>query len=420
MGRIINRWTGRVVVAGLLLTAASVAGGQEGPAVWPQWRGPTRDCKVGGPKWPESLQGDRLQLLWRVKLGPGYPGPIVAADRVFVAETRDKKDEVVRALDRKTGKELWTAEWAGALSVPFFAKANGDWIRSTPAHDGKNLYVAGMRDVLVCLDGQTGKVRWRFDFVKELGTKLPDFGFVCSPLLDDKAVYVQAGAALVKLDRQSGKLLWRVLEENEGMMSSAFSSPVFATLGGKRQVLVQTRQKLAGVDPESGAVLWTQPVPSFRGMNILTPLAHDGGVFTSSYGGKAFLFRPAVKDGRFDVETAWTNKAQAYMTSPVVVGGHAYLLLKNQRFACIELKTGRECWTTAEGFGQYWSMAVQGDRILALDERGELLLLRANPERFELLDRRKISDAPAWGHLAVCGDEIFVRELNAIAAYRWK
>lgn len=37
----------------------------------------------------------------------GYPGPIVSTDKVFVAGTVDKEREVVRALDRQTGRELW-------------------------------------------------------------------------------------------------------------------------------------------------------------------------------------------------------------------------------------------------------------------------------------------------------------------------
>ncbi len=57
---------------------------------------------------------------------------------------------------------------------------------------------------------------------------------------------------------------------------------------------------------------------------------------------------------------------------------------------------------------------------MALDERGELLLIRATPEKFDLLDSRKISDEETWGHLAVEGDEVFVRELNGISAYWWR
>ena len=100
-------------------------------------------------------------------LGPSYSGPVVVGDRVFITQTVDKKTEVVTAHDRKTGKELWRASWEGSITVPFFAAKNGSWIRSTPAFDGKTLYAAGIKDLLVALDGQTGKELWRFDFVKE-------------------------------------------------------------------------------------------------------------------------------------------------------------------------------------------------------------------------------------------------------------
>ena len=53
---------------------------------------------------------------------------------------------MVSALDRRTGKERWRAEWKGAMTVPFFAAANGSWIRATPAYDGDSLYVARLRN----------------------------------------------------------------------------------------------------------------------------------------------------------------------------------------------------------------------------------------------------------------------------------
>ncbi len=145
---------------------------------WPQWRGPARNGQFSGPSWPTKLDTNHLHKTWEVKLGPSYSGPVVTGQRVFTTETRDKKLEVVRAFDRQSGKALWQVEWPGALSVPFFAKANGDWIRATPACDGDSLFVAGIRDVLVCLDVRDGRERWRVDFVKEFDAPLPDFGFV--------------------------------------------------------------------------------------------------------------------------------------------------------------------------------------------------------------------------------------------------
>ncbi len=390
-------------------------------AEWSQWRGPQRDGQVaGGRVWPSGLGTNQLKEIWRVEVGPSYSGPIVSADRVFTTETRDEKFEVVRALDRSTGNELWISEWEGALKVPFFAKSNGSWIRSTPAIDGDRLYVAGMREVLVCINARDGSEIWRKDFVNELKTPLPDFGFVCSPLVDGPAVFVQAGAGLAKLDKLTGEILWRSSEDNGGMWDSAFSSPIIAELGGIRQLVVQTREKLIGVNIDSGSIMWEQPVQAFRGMNILTPVVHGDIVLTSAYGGKTIGFKVDFRGDAFVVEEVWRHKAQGYMSTPVVINGIAYEHLKSQRLMAIDLNSGQEYWTSNQSFGKYMSLVANGDQILALDQRGELLLLHANTEKLTIIDQRKLTDAETWAHLAVADDEIFVRELNGLVAYRWR
>ncbi len=387
--------------------------------IWNQWRGPRRDGQFKGPLWPDRLSDGSLKLLWRVSLDPSYSGPIVSEDTVFTTATINKESELVVALDRNTGKQRWHAQWKGAITVPFFAATNGSWIRATPAYDGQSLFVAGMRDLLVCLDAKSGKERWRVDFVAKFGSPLPAFGFVSSPLVDADAVYVQAGAATVKLRKATGEVVWRTLQNNDAMMGSAFSSPLLATLAGRRQLLVQTRQELAGVDPATGKVLWSRIVPSFRGMNILTPVVFGDTVFTSSYQNKSWLFKILRDNDRYAIVEQWSNNAQGYMSTPVVVDGHAYMHMQNQRFTCIDLKTGARTWTS-QSLGKYCSLVAQGDRILALDQRGILLLFKANPKSFELLDEKKISDDETWAHLAVSGKELFVRELHALAAYRWE
>ncbi|MDX2032538.1 MAG: PQQ-binding-like beta-propeller repeat protein [Blastocatellia bacterium] len=388
---------------------------------WGQWRGPMRDGKVGGPAWPERLSAEQLELMWKAPAGLSYSGPIVSENAVFVTETKDKSIEIVHAFDRATGRELWKVEWQGAISVPFFAKKNGDWIRSTPAYDGKSLFVAGMRDVLVSLDAKTGREQWRVDFVKELKSPVPEFGFICSPLVDGDVLYVQAGNAVVKLDKATGRVIWQALKNPEGIMTAgAFSSPVLAEVAGKRQLLVQTREKLAGIDPATGEVLWLQDVPNFRGMNILTPVVFGDTIFTSSYQNKSWLYKVTRTGERFSVQQVWENTAQGYMSTPVVIDGYAYLHLGNQRVTCVDLKTGERTWTSTQRFGKYWSMVAQGDRILALDEEGKLLMIRANPKAFEVIDERVVSDPEAWAHLALCDDQVFVRDLNTLHVYRWR
>jgi hypothetical protein len=106
------------------------------------------------------------------------------------------------------------------------------------------------------------------------------------------------------------------------------------------------------------------------------------------------------------------------MSTPLLIDGHAYLHLRNQRAACIRLSDGEITWIS-QPYGRYWSMVGQERRILALDERGELLLLQANPEEFQVVDSRKIAEDETWAHLAVVGDLIIIRELKALAVYRW-
>ncbi len=386
-------------------------------AGWTQFRGPERTGAAPGAPWPENFKG--LQQSWQVKLDKGYPGPIVDAARVYVAETATAETEIVRALDRKTGKELWRASWPGKHSVPFFAKKNGDWIRATPAFDGQTLYVAGMEEVLVALDAVTGKEKWRVDFPKQFKVAKPDFGFSSSPLLDGDSLIVQAANSVIRLNKKTGATEWRVLAREADIMDSgAFSSPVMAMLNGRRQLLIQSRTNLFGLDPATGAVLWSQEVPHYRGMNILMPTAWGNKVFTSSYRMDSYMFEISGNGAKLESKEVWRNKAKGYMSTPIVLDGYAYLHLANQRFTCIDLRNGETKWTT-EPYGQYWSMAVRDGKILALDERGQLLLIKASPEKFELLDTREISNSPTWAHIAVAGNELFIRELNAVTAYRW-
>ena len=160
----------------------------------------------------------------------------------------------------------------------------------------------------------------------------------------------------------------------------------------------------------------------------IVAVKQDDGVFVSQYRNGSFFFavdRMARLDedsddlGRFSVDTVWTNKGSGYMSSPVVIGDHVYQHLGNGRLSSIDLRTGEENWRT-RSMGEYWSMVYQGDRILSLDAEGTLRLMRANPESFDLIDEVEVAEQSTWGHLAVSGDGLFVRELEAISVYRWK
>ena len=389
---------------------------------WSQWRGPNRDGSIASAEWPSSLGEEALHEQWSASLAEGYASPVLTDDKVFTVGTRDKKEEVIRAFDRKTGKQLWEHVSPGAMKVPFFANKNGSWARSTPATDGDFLYVLSMVDVMSCLDVDSGEVKWQDDFKEREGTELPSFGGVSSPLIDGEFVYIQGGSAAAKLNRDSSENVWRALEDRRAMFGSAFSSPVIATLHGVRQIVVQTRSTLGGIDPESGEVLWSTPVEAFRGMNILTPVISGNRVFTATYGGGSFLFE-IEKTGEGDAmfpKLKWRQKKiEGYMSSAVIVGGHIYHHARNKKLYCLDLETGEPAWISDRKIGDYCSMVVNGDRVLALNQDGTLVLFEASPEAFTIVDERKVSDESTWAHLAVSGDQVFVRGLKQLTAFGW-
>jgi outer membrane protein assembly factor BamB len=383
------------------------------PDVWLNWRGPSRDGVLPGAKWPDSLDESQLRLIWSQPFSDSYSGPLVTESSVFTTETVDGSERVT-CLDRITGEIRWSKEWKGAMTVPFFAARNGSWIRSTPATDGETLFVGGIRDVLVALNCKSGEELWRIDFAEKSG-KVPDFGMVCSPLIDGDYLYVQAGKGLHKIYKSNGSIAWSSLVDDGNIMSSgAFSSPVIATISDRRQLLVQTRTFLAGVDLESGSPLWKYEVAAFRGMNILTPTVWDNGIFTSSYGGRSLLLD--VANG--NTETRWENKLEGYMSSPIVINQYVYMHLRNKRFACIDMSTGKEAWITRP-YGEYWSMVSNGEKILALDQTGKLRLIAHDPKEFQLLDERKVSDEEAWAHVAVAGSNVVIRTQKSLQMYEW-
>ena len=385
--------------------------------VWTQWRGPERDGKLVSGKLPSSFS-DSIELAWDKNLSHSYSGPIIYDGLIFTTESVDQKYEKVTAYQVDSGEEQWSVQWEGYMGVPFFAAANGDWIRSTPAVSDQGLVVVGMRDLMVCLDHRTGEKKWSVDFPSQFGSPLPMFGASCSPLIDGDAVYMQTGGATVKLSMKDGSEIWQTLHNANSSSPGAFSSPIIATICNQRQLLVQTRLALCGVDLESGNVLWKQPIEAFRGMNILTPLVIGNRVFTSAHSGKAQMFEISVDQENRSVQEVWQQKHQAYMSSPVAVGNQIFLHLKNKRFVLLDAQNGQEIYTSSP-VAQYTSMVTDGEHVLALTNDGRLLLIDAKADRFTKADEISVAN-DSWAHVAVTSQFLAVRDLRQLKVFRRK
>ncbi|MBT3635870.1 MAG: PQQ-like beta-propeller repeat protein, partial [Opitutae bacterium] len=216
---------------------------------WPGWRGEERNdlSKETGllQAWPEGGP----ENLWVIKLGGlGYSGFSIANDHLFTLGAFGKEEKLL-AFNASTGKKAWELTTGELLTNNW-----GDGPRMTPSVSNGLVYALGGRGNLVCADAKTGKQQWKVHLVKDLGGKVPGWGYTESVLIDQGRVICTPGGsngALAALDAKSGEVLWRSKEFTDG---AQYSSPIVIESHGKRQYVQLVMKNLVGVEAKTGGV----------------------------------------------------------------------------------------------------------------------------------------------------------------------
>lgn len=423
----------RELLCSLLAASTTQVGWSED---WPAWRGPRGDGSWQAPRLPERWPDKGLRILWRCRLGSGYAGISAWQGRVFTldfvpaADSNRPKDnqrqtEVLRGYERvlcyaaADGRLLWQHQYP-VVYGPMGGYANGP--RTTPvvSADGK-LYTLGAVGHLLCLNIHNGKVIWSIDTVEQLDAQMPEWGFAGTPVLDGDRLLVHLGArpggCLVAFNRHSGKELWRALDDPTG-----YCNPViFATPAGRLLVL-WTPKHIHGLDADTGRPLWKVPYPVTYGVSIATPLLRENVLVVSGYweGTKAIRVGPRLEDQQL----LWTDNRhlRALMAQPLYQDGYGYLLDKDFGLTCFEWKSGKKLWDddnqlTPRGRNPHASIVWlnEGNRALALNAVGELVLLRLHPRGYEETSRTKVLTQRVWGHPAFADRFMFAKTDGAEA-----
>ena len=77
---------------------------------WPQFLGPQRNGATSGTNLAATWPKEGPPALWQHPVGQGFAGPVVSGGKL-IAFHRLGDREIVTALDAKTGKGLWKAEY---------------------------------------------------------------------------------------------------------------------------------------------------------------------------------------------------------------------------------------------------------------------------------------------------------------------
>jgi outer membrane protein assembly factor BamB len=422
---------------------------------WPQWLGPQRDGVWRETGIIDKFPAEGASIRWRTPIGGGYSGPAVAGGRVYITDRqlpmgvknpsnafgRDAVPgtERVLCLDEKTGKVLWKHEYNCSYQVSYPAGP-----RTTPVVSGGKVYTLGAMGDLLCLDITNGKVLWSKNFPRDYKVPVPVWGFSASPLLDgDRLICLVGGqgSVAVAFHKDTGKEMWRALSAKE----PGYAPPMIFEVARKRQLIIWHPESVNALDPETGKVYWSQPFGSQKigpgrtmlkaALSIPTPrLLGDLLFVTAFYDGPLMLKLDTDKPG---AAVLWQGKSHSeapdqtdglhsIISTPVLKDGYIYGVCSYGELRCLDARTGQRIWATRQPTGGQelrWANAFltpQGDRFILFNERGDLIIAKLSPKRYEEISRVNIlrptntMAGPAgrrviWSHPAFADRCVFAR-----------
>jgi outer membrane protein assembly factor BamB len=401
---------------------------------WPQWMGPNRDDRCAETGIVRALPPGGPKVLWRTPIHGGYAGPAVVNGRVYVADFETPGDttgnpgqrsnldgkERVLCLDAKTGREIWKHEHPCTYRISYPAGP-----RCTPTVSGGKVYMLGAEGDLTCLNAADGKLVWTKSLKDEYKIPAPMWGFTGHPLIDgDKLICLVGGdgTTLVAFDKNTGKELWRSLSSKE----PGYCPPEIITAGGTRQLIIWTAESINSVNPETGKPYWSIDLEPSYGMAIMSPRHAGNSLFAGGIGFKSAMLKLATDKPA--AEIAWNGTKETSVcpvnSTPIIEDGIIYGVDQPGQLRAVRLATGERLWeTTAPTTGEKPAnsgtafLTKNGDRYFIFNEKGELVIVKLSPEKYEEISRAKILEPTAnvfgrkvvWSHPAYANKCMFAR-----------
>ena len=381
-------------------------------ADWLQWGGPNRDFRlpsgVSPPSWPSSGP----KQLWSRDLGDGYSSLLINGTALYTMYRKGTADVVV-ALDAGSGKTSWET----AIDAPHVSGMNveaGPGPHSTPLIAGDRIFVTTVIGHLVALDRKTGKKLWSHDLWKEFNGTFLERGYASSPLAYKDGVVVPVGGsghALMAFRQNDGTVLW-----SGGDLPNAYSSPVLIRAGGRDQLVSFMAKHVMGADAATGKVLWTIEHKTMYDINAATPAwCEDVNVLvvSSGYDGGA---RGIRVEGT--ASELWNHKRlRVHHTNMTCTGGVVYGSSGDfgpAPFTAVDAKTGAVIWQS-RAFSKA-SFVLAGSSLFLTDDDGSVASASISRDGLKVLGEAQLLRANSWTVPLLSGSTLFVRDRHKVVA----
>jgi outer membrane protein assembly factor BamB len=383
---------------------------------WLQWGGPRRDFVTPATGLPALWPANGPQKLWSRALGDGYSGIAVEGDTLYTAYRRGSQD-VVTALDSRTGKTLWEYAYE-AVFTNAYSEAVGPGPYAMPQVIGDRLVTASGVGLVQSLDKKTGRPVWSHDMYREFGGTRLEFGYSCHALpYKDTLILLTGGkdAAALALRQSDGAVLWKGMN-----FVNAHSSPVLINVDGQPQVVALMASEVIGFNPDNGQLLWQHKHPTQNGLAISTPIWSPGNLLfvSSAYSGGSRVLELHQSEGKTTVKELWYNqRLQSHFGTVIRHGDYMYMSSGHNGPAfvtCVNLRTGQVAWQQ-RGFAKAQLLGAD-DKLILLDEDGTLALVEATPAEFRVLAKVSLLQHLAWTAPTLSGSKLYVRDRHDLMA----
>jgi outer membrane protein assembly factor BamB len=289
---------------------------------------------------------------------------------------------------------------------------------STPLLVGDLLFTVGSIGKVHALDKKTGKVIWSVDLYKDLGGKKMGRGYSCSPLAYKNTLILTlggAGQALVALNQKDGKIAWK----NQTLDLSP-ASPIIINVDGQEQLVAFMGKEIVGLDPNNGELFWRHPHETEWGLNISTPVwGTDNLLFVSSaYNGGSRVLKLSRREGKTTVEELWFHRRlRVHHSTAIRIGDYVYASSGDfgpAFLSGVNVKTGEIAFQDRR-FPKSNFVYADG-KLIILDEDGNLALATVSPAGLKVISRVSVMKNLAWTVPTLVGTRLYLRDRRSITA----
>ena len=78
-------------------------------------------------------------------------------------------------------------------------------------------------------------------------------------------------------------------------------------------------------------------------------------------------------------------------------------------FVCLNFSSGKVQWRVTDRGLQIGSLLIAGDRIIALGQKGEMVIAQATPEKFDEITREQVMGGKCWTMPVLANGFLYIR-----------